>query len=788
MALESLIALRTAAPPITVPDAEYLARTLYGLDAKATPLHGERDRNFRLSVNERAYVLKVIDPAMDAGTLECQTLVLAHLAEQAPELPVPRIILTEQHATIGRASVHGAAYRLWMMEFMPGELAGNSARDATLLGVIGQTLGRLDHALRGFFHPALAQPIVWDVRRAPALLEYVDYLPSPATQRHVRAALEPLANQPSALRALRAQAIHGDFHPCNILLSKAGDACTGILDFGDMIHAPVVLDPAVTMAEFLVQGTADLEQIGAILTGFCAVNPLEGDDVEVLYDLIAARIATALVVYEWRRRHDEAGAAATAESFSFAAESLARLAAVGRETLTRNWHRLAGTTGRTAALQATTRVPRPAAPDAALLQRRRGLLGANAELSYDVPLHLVRGDGVWVYAADGQRFLDVYNNVPHVGHAHPAVVDAVRVQASRIASNTRYLDEIILDYAERLTATLPDSLDTCLFVNSGSEANDIAWQIAQSYTGRRGAIVMTHAYHGITEALAALSPEIRRSDAANVECLAAPPGNKAVSMSTSAELAALASRDVERALAALEQRGFGLAAFMFDSAFTSSGVFDPPPAWMAPIVTAIRAAGGMIIGDEVQFGLGRSGSNLWGFARRGYTPDIVTLGKPVGNGYPLGVVMTRRHILEKFQEETRFFSTFGGNPVAAAAGCAVLDIVEREQLMAKAEMTGTYFKERLLELARTQETLGEIRGSGLLLGVEVIGPDALPAPRHARRIVNSLRERGILIGSSGPQGHILKLRPPMVFGHDHVNEVIETLTAVLETAALRGDG
>jgi 4-aminobutyrate aminotransferase-like enzyme len=377
-------------------------------------------------------------------------------------------------------------------------------------------------------------------------------------------------------------------------------------------------------------------------------------------------------------------------------------------------------------------------------------------------LHLVRGDGVWVYTADGERLLDVYNNVPHVGHAHPVVVTAIAAQAARIAGNTRYLDEQIVSYAERLTATLPPQLASCLFVNSGSEANDIAWRMAKSHTGQGGALVMTHAYHGITEAVTALSPAICRPVPPHVEQLAAPPG-----------------LDVDIALARLRDRGFAPAAFIIDSALTSSGIFDPEPGWIGPIVTAVRAAGALVIGDEVQFGLGRSGSDFWGFNRRGYLPDIVTLGKPVGNGYPLGVVITSRAILERFQRTSGFFSTFGGNPVAAAAGLAVLDVLSAERLVENALHTGEYFVTQLRKLAARHELIAAVRGHGLLLGVEVIDSAQQPGSKLARRLVNGLRARGVLIGAEGPRANVLKLRPPMPFRREHVDTVIEALTATL---------
>jgi 4-aminobutyrate aminotransferase-like enzyme len=765
---DSLIALRATPPFVAAGEAERLALDLYGIEGFAVPLSGERDANFKLTTaDNRQYVLKVIDPKLAAAAVECQTLALAHLAAHAPDLPIPRVFCSNSGTPVGVGVLGGVTHRVRLIEFLPGQILVNTRPDASLLSDLGGILGRLDQALRGFFHSALAQPLVWDVRHAPALLAHVDYVISPVTRGLVSKALEPLRDPTPALSALRAQAIHGDFHPGNILVDETRDACSGILDFGDMIHAPLVLEPAVAMAEFLIQGAATREQLAVILGGYSGVQRLDPEDLDALYGLVAARIATAILVFAWRCRHDQDGAQATAGSFAFAEESLAALDAAGRDALTNEWRK----------------VVRPAQKKAALLARRHRLLGEHAELSYRQPLHLVKGEGVWVFDADGRRFLDIYNNVPHVGHANPVVVDAISTQLGRIASNTRYLDERILEYAEQLTATMPTGLDVCLFVNSGSEANDIAWRIAKAQTGNAGALIMANAYHGVTEALTALSPEYRsgeqRVEAPHVALIGAPPGTRALGRLDAAELGEIAAKEVSQALAALQGRGFGAAAFMLDSAFTSNGVYDPPMTWMTPIAAAVRTAGGLLIADEVQYGLGRSGSHMWGFARRGYTPDIVTLGKPAGNGYPLGVVITRKIILEHFQRKTQFFSTFGGNPAAGAAGLAVLKVLEQSRLMENAERTGTYFRHRLEELARAHATLGEVRGSGLLLGVDVVGPGGDPSPQKARMIVNALRERGILIGSGGPHGHALKLRPPMVFSREHADHAIESLAMVL---------
>ena len=796
--IEGLLALRGRPPAVDVATAERVARELYGLSARATPLDGERDRNYRLDTGDgHRLVLKFIDHEADDVVVDGQSAALAHLAEQNPLLPVPRVVPTRAGGLVGVAVIAGAgatavSCRVRLVTYLPGRLmqdvrapdaaanakaAADAADDAvdlpqmgpraSLLRSVGYHIAQLDRALAGFFHPALAQPIVWDVRRAAALMPMLAEIQPPELRSALSSALEPLEQLLQRLRGLRSQAIHGDCHGRNLLVNDAGDACVGIIDLGDMIHAPLALEIAVTMAELLTDSVASLDELPELLAGYTSLQPLERGDVEVLYDLITARIAIGVLIQAWRDRNGMRAGVAT-DLAAASATALEALAARGREQLTQQWLEAAGI--------ASVKLNRGRVVSADLVRRRQKALGANAELSYDQPLHLVRGEGVWVYTSDAERFLDVYNNVPHVGHAHPAVVAAIANQAKRIASNTRYLDTRIIEYVERLTETLPPDLDACLFVNSGSEANDIAWRMAKSHTGHEGALVMNFAYHGITDAVTALSPAICPKVPAHIEQLAAPAlaaDHGAADSRSANAIAAAAEADVGAATARLQSRGYKPAALMIDSALTSTGIYDPPPTWIAPIAAAVRKAGGLIIGDEVQYGLGRSGSHFWGFTRRGYHPDIVTLGKPVGNGYPLGVVITRRALLEKFQRDTGFFSTFGGNPVAAAAGLAVLDVLDKERLVENARVTGDYFIRRLKELAQTHAAIREVRGAGLMVGAE------LTDKATTKRVVNGLRERGVLTGSEGPNGNVLKLRPPMPFHMEHVEIVIEALNATL---------
>jgi 4-aminobutyrate aminotransferase-like enzyme len=362
------------------------------------------------------------------------------------------------------------------------------------------------------------------------------------------------------------------------------------------------------------------------------------------------------------------------------------------------------------------------------------------------------------------------------------VVRAVQRQTGRLATHTRYLHGSVLDYAEALTARCPPALDACIFVNSGSEANDVAWRLAQFATGQRGAIVMAHAYHGITDAVAALTPASGspgRTQEPRVVTLDPPPVLHHGDVMSEADGAAVAA-SLERALSTLSRRGLAPAGFFLDTALTSTGIIDPPRRWMSTVAERLRPAGCLIIADEVQYGLGRSGSHFWGFERRGLEPDIVTLGKPIGNGFPMGAVIANRTLIEAFQATCGFFSTFGGNAVAAGAGLAVLEVIDREHLRENAGSMGAYLRDGLAKVAARHACLGGVRGAGLLLGVEVHGSASASAKLRTRQIINAVKNRSrVLIGYEGPSADILKLRPPLTFQREHA----DILMAAIDEAA-----
>lgn len=411
------------------------------------------------------------------------------------------------------------------------------------------------------------------------------------------------------------------------------------------------------------------------------------------------------------------------------------------------------------------------------LQARWQSFGGGATLQYDKPLEMARGEGVYLFDAAGHRYLDMYNNVPSVGHGHPEVVSAIAAQAATLNVHSRYLSGVVEEYAGRLLAQFPAPLDNLVMTCTGSEANDLALRIARAVTGRRGVIVTRAARHGSTAAAAEISPLLALGGLPpHVKTIPAPDLVLAGAMPLGDWFAA----QVRDAAAALEEDGAGVAALVLDSVFVTDGVFSDPPGFLAGAVEAVRAAGGLFIANEVQAGFGRTGAGLWGFARHGVVPDIVTMGKPMGNGYPVGGLVTHPDYLASYSRMAPYFSSCGGSPVAAAAGLAVLDVIEGEGLVRNAARVGDMLRKGLKGLARTFPRLGPVRGVGLIIGIDMKDPDSgAPDPAAARRVINMLRQNFVLIGSAGLQGHVLKIRPPLCFTAEHAAHFQEVLRAVL---------
>ncbi len=410
--------------------------------------------------------------------------------------------------------------------------------------------------------------------------------------------------------------------------------------------------------------------------------------------------------------------------------------------------------------------------------------GPNLSLSYRTPLRVTRGWMQYLFDDDGRRYLDAYNNVPHVGHSHPRVVAALRAQAGIVNTNSRYLQDQANAYAARLANTLPSGLDVVYLVASGSEANELALRLARTFTGRKDLLVQDAAYHGHTTTLIDISPYKHNGPGGQgapgwVHTVPLPDDYRGAFKRTDPEAG---GKFAHLAAQVVDQLSAPPAAFIAETFPSVGGQIIPPPGYLAGVYQAVRAAGGLCIADEVQTGFGRVGSHFWAFESQGVTPDIAVLGKPIGNGFPMGAVITRKEIAGAFNNGMEFFSTFGGSTLACAAGMAVLDVLEEENLQSRAATTGDYLLSRLGELAEKFEQVGDIRGMGLFLGVELVKNQAnhAPAPIEAAYISNRMREKGVLLGTDGPYHNVLKIRPPMPFNPADADFLVDTLGEILQ--------
>lgn len=423
--------------------------------------------------------------------------------------------------------------------------------------------------------------------------------------------------------------------------------------------------------------------------------------------------------------------------------------------------------------------------DIELLERREKLLGRNMSTFYERPVHLVKGSGVWVWDADGKQYLDCYNNVPHVGHCHPRVVDAICRQASTLNTHTRYLHETILEYAEQLLATFDKSIDALIMTCTGSEANDIALRMAQAVTGKTGIIATNFTYHGNTTAVSQLSVRMPPVGGygGHVRHVPAPDSYRPLGGEGGDAFTAAFTAEVEKAIESLKASPHGFSGIIVCPFFANEGFPDLPPGFLKPVVELVHRHGGLFIADEVQGGFGRTGSHFWAHQLRGIVPDVVTMGKPMGNGHPVAGVASSSDTLNAFRKAFRYFNTFGGNPVSCAAAKAVLDVLKDENLMENARDVGAYAKQGLAKLAEKHEIIGNIRGEGLFFGAELVldRKAKTPAPDQATRVINAMRERGVLMGKLGIHQCSTKIRPPMPFSRENADFMLSTLDDVLSS-------
>jgi 4-aminobutyrate aminotransferase-like enzyme/Ser/Thr protein kinase RdoA (MazF antagonist) len=744
-------------PSFPAPFAARVAEEHFGISGKMTALYSERDQNFRVAdATTGDWVLKISNAKEDTALVEAQIEALDFLARTAPDLPLPRARRTREGAGLVMLDgADGETHATFALSFLPGSIASDSQLGVEDFRAIGRMIARVERGMRGFFHRALGdRALLWDSRELRQLRDKCSYLGADAAR--IEALVdEVLAGLAGRLEPLCAQVIHADLHGHNLILGP-DRAISGVIDFGDMFHGPAILNLSNALADFLHDTNQPQEMWAALIKGYTGIRRIDPEEVDLLYHLTLARLLITILITATRAAEAEGQSDYIAAAGFGTTSGLQPLLDLGRDRATALFAAAAGLAAPTAGQSV-----------AEMMARRSKVLGSRPYVFFNPPLHLVRGEGVWLFDIEGRRYMDLYNNVPIVGHCNLRVADAIAAQTRILNTNTRYLGTQLLDYAERLGALSGGALTACAFVNSGSEANDIAWRMAREWTGNRGALTQDFGYHGITEAIDALSPSALRAAKTpdHVRTILAPDGYRGPIPHGTADIGRLYAADADRAIASLAEAGMKPAAVIIDSAFLTNGVLEPVPGYAAAVFEKVRAAGGLCIADEVQSGYGRMGGHFWGHQHHGVTPDFITIGKPAGNGHPIGVVLTRPEILDHFLTRTAFFSTFGGNNVSCAAGLAVLDEIRDRDLVMNAGVTGARFKAGLCRLAERHVIIGDVRGMGLVFGLELVADrkTKAPAPVETSRLLELMREEGILAGSEGVHGNIIKMRPPLVF-------------------------
>ena len=749
----------------------------FALGGELCELPGYVDQNFRLTTGGgEEFVVKVM--SIDGPTLVAQNEVLTGLADRG--FPVPRVVPNRSGESVTKVLTEaGEARSLRVLTFLQGRFYADVAADnqgEALWRDFGRLLGGMDVALQDFDYPSAGAIHRWDLAHGYIVCTgLVEHLGGDQAAlvghflEYYRLNVLPL------LGKLPRSLIHNDANDYNVLVDdvQEPDRISGLIDFGDLSYTHTVNELAIAAAYVLMRHDDPVEVLTHFAAGYHAERPLGDAEIAALYGLVALRLCTSVCnsTADLVKRPDNEYLQISAKPAWDLLKKLRDLEPYAVECRLREACGLPTDTGR---------------GKEAIIAARSRHLGRNLSLSFSEPLKIVRGAGTYLYDEYGNEYLDMVNNVCHVGHCHPRVVAAGAAQMAKLNTNTRFLHDHLVDYTERLLATLPDELSVAMFVNSGSEANELALRLAKTYTGSRELLVVDGAYHGNTNACVDASPykfDGPGGEGApdHVSKVLLPDTYRGSFRGTGDDVVRGYAADVERALNELKGEGRKPGAFICESLQGVAGQIIMPDGYLQAVYPMVRDAGGVCIADEVQVGFGRVGSHMWAFETQGVVPDIVTLGKPIGNGHPMAAVITTPEIADAFATGMEFFSTFGGNPVSCAIGMAVLDVIRDEGLQQNALETGNYLVQQLRDLQQEFELIGDVRGLGLFIGVELVTDrDTLePATRQTADLIEFLKTERIILSCEGPHHNVLKIKPPIVFSRDDADRFLKAIRAGL---------
>ncbi|MEJ2583468.1 MAG: aminotransferase class III-fold pyridoxal phosphate-dependent enzyme [Robiginitalea sp.] len=723
-------------------------------------LEGYEDQTYLVTAGQDRYILKYQEDSKGLRErVELENRLTLSLGQQA-SFDYPRHLPSRDGKPY--TEVKGKLVRL--LSYLEGTFLGEVQPTDSLLGSLGELLGDLNRVSKTFSPGLLAGEIsFWDLQYLEGLRKHLPAVEDPEDRALVSYFMQQFEAEVLPRKfELRRAIIHNDANDWNVLTRQG--RVSGIIDFGDMCYSWLIGELAVALPYVLADSEDPMAAACKVIQAYHEKVPLKPLELRLLYHLVAGRICMSLChsASTKKKRPDS----------DYISISEAQM-----KKLIRKWIAISPEkAGREFLMAAGYDLPGHGTFEA-YLERRKKLLPPSLSISYTKPIVMGRAAFQYMFDLKGQTFLDAYNNIMLVGHCHPKVVEATTGTLRRLNTNTRYLYDELLNYGEHLLGYFPPELSRVFLVNSGSAATDLGLRLSKAYTGRTKVLAMEYGYHGNTEAGIAVSHYKHQQGESYPNTVLGPMpkvyGSGLTDDGTAGEHFAGHYRE------AIKAHRNEIAAFIAEPIMGCGGQVPLPKGFLPRIYETVRNQGGICISDEVQVGFGRLGQWYWGYEMHGVVPDMVILGKPMGNGHPIGAVITTEAIAAGFDSGPEFFSSFGGNPVSCAAGNAVLEVIEEEDLPGHAARTGNYLMEAFRRLQEVFPIIGDVRGEGLFIGVELISPNGRPATKAAQYVKNNLRERLILIGTDGPSDNVLKIKPPLPFNQQNCDVLLQETSRIL---------
>ncbi|WP_298309758.1 aminotransferase class III-fold pyridoxal phosphate-dependent enzyme [uncultured Aquimarina sp.] len=731
-------------------------------------LNGYDNVNYFVKTKSTQYVFKTYSYNKELlAILEAENETLLNLQKKETDI-FPKPIPFTDDTFIKVLHIDGSKTICRMLSFLEGNFLGDIESTEELFSSLGTFLAEMDIKFQKFDSYVLkARQWEWDIQYVHLNKKYLNDIPDTHNRNVVNYFFQQFEeNVVPVLPELRKQVIHNDANEWNVLVHN--ERVSGIIDFGDLAHSHLINELAIAITYACYDKEKPLDWAPIILKAYHSVLPLEEKEIKILYYLIAARLCTSVCNSAHSRKinTDNAYATVSEKSAWQMLHKWLKINPIGAENVFRKAIGLS-----------VHKIPSTEEE----IKRRHQYISPILSLSYKEPIFMNRSAFQYMYDVNGNTFLDAYNNIPHIGHSHPKVVEAGQRQMAQLNTNTRYLYDLLPTYAEKLLSKFPNTLNKVFFVNSGSAASDLAMRMAYAHTRHKKIMIMEHGYHGNTQISIDISDykfNKPKGQGQKEYILKTQIPDTYRGKHTGQNAGKLYA---EEAVKQIEDTDHPIAAFITEPVVGCGGQVPLAEGYLKEIYPAIRKQGGICISDEVQTGFGRLGDHFWGFESQDVVPDMVIVGKPIANGHPMGAVITTDEIAESFSKGVEFFSSFGGNPVSCAIGLAVLEVIEEEKLQENAKEVGDYYKSILSELQKKFNCIGDVRGSGLFLGIEIIkGKNRETNSVLAHHIKNELRDKFILISTDGPDDNVLKTKPPLCFTKENAKEVVDTIDAVLE--------